>query len=104
ASDLPIRLDALESRRADVEVDRNALRQVEKARDELERLLTPSPRYAGERGGERGQRHRKSTDARVQAQPSPLPRPLPGVPGRGSELLRLPLWAYPDRVCRRRAN
>src|SRR5207302_9909773 len=92
------------SRRADVEIDRNALRQVERASDELEQIarrLSPSSRYSGERG----ERHVESTAGRIPAPPTPLPRPLPGVPGRGSEvLLRLPLWAYPDRVCRRRAN
>src|SRR5439155_7938953 len=84
ASDLLIRLDALESRRAaEVEIDRNALRQVEKAREELERIVGLSCRGLGvppERSGG-----------------------TPKAPW-DEELLRLPLWAYPDRVCRRREN
>src|SRR5258707_1094547 len=47
ASDLLIRLDALESRRADVEIDRNALRQVQQAREELERIASRLHRGTG---------------------------------------------------------
>ena len=69
-SDLIVRLELLESRRASEDVDLNALRQVEKTREQLARL-SPSPLYSGE---------------------------------REQNVLRLPLHAYPDRVCRRRAN
>ena len=70
-SDLLIRLDALESRRADVEIDRNALRQVERASDELEQIarrLSPSSRYSGERVGERGERRARANVDRSREQ------------------------------------
>jgi ATP-dependent helicase HrpB len=54
-SDLLVRLDILDSRRRDDDVDRGALQQVLKASDELLRTaarLTPSPRARGEGGGE----------------------------------------------------
>ena len=61
------------------------------------RRLAPSPRYSGERAGERGERrstsstrsiHRPATElesigVRLHAHLAPLPCPLPGVPGRG---------------------
>jgi iron complex transport system ATP-binding protein len=43
---------------------------------------SPSPPYSGERGGERG--YLKSEISNVRSQ-TPLPSPLPGVPGRGKE-------------------
>ena len=74
-SDLLVRMDVLESRRRDHQVDSSALRMVEKARDELERTAQRHLRRMGE---------------------SPT--------RREKDLLRLPLYAYPDRVCRRRSN
>jgi ATP-dependent helicase HrpB len=81
-SDLLIRLEMLHSRGRDAQVDGAALRQVAKTRDELLRLA-----------------HRH------------LPHPVHGGQQRAAgkwsgndELLQLPLHAYPDRVCRRRAG
>ena len=71
-SDLLVRLEILESRTRNDDVDQNALRQVLKLADELRRL-SPSPSTLGEGRGE-------------------------------GSLLRLPLYAYPDRVCRRRTS
>ncbi|MEA2735088.1 MAG: ATP-dependent helicase HrpB, partial [Humisphaera sp.] len=83
-SDLLIRLDVLESRRRDHEVDQGSLRQVLKARDELERIgkrvLTPSPRIRGEGRGE-GRAAREGSDPYDRAHPAPLPHPLPGITG-----------------------
>lgn len=78
-SDLLVRLEMLESGRG--EVDRNALRQVLKARDELERVVKT---------------YRGSGVSRERLGGTPKPQQ--------SRILHLPLWAYPDRVCRRRAN
>jgi ATP-dependent helicase HrpB len=87
-SDLLIRLDLMDSRRRDHDIDQGSLRQVAKARDELERIAGRLDRGTGRR---------------------PVKNPSKDVTGwqpvpREDELLRLPLWAYPDRVCRRRAN
>ena len=92
ASDLLIRLDLLESRGRRDDVDQGALRQVLKAREELASIARrvpssmdvspmPSERAAGRRENMGG------TPVLLQEQ-----------------ILRLPLWAYPDRVCRRRSN
>jgi ATP-dependent helicase HrpB len=76
-SDVLIRIDVLESRTRDHEIDQGSLRQVLKARDELERIsrsMGVSPMSASRKNmGE-------------------------------TPMLLLPLFAYPDRVCRRRAN
>ena len=79
-SDLLIRLDVLESRRRDHDVDQSSLRQVLKARDELERI---GSRLSGSMG----------------VSPVSLKKNSDETP-----TLLLPLLAYPDRVCRRRAN
>ncbi len=111
-SDLIVRLELLNSRGRGDDVDVSALRQVEKTRDELLRIahrLSPSPRTRGEGGGE-GQTTNKSRSDVDRSTKDPHPSPLPGVPGRGAVIAaraiswRLPLWAYPDRVCRRRVN
>src|SRR5207237_7717 len=57
--------------------------------------LTPSSRYSGERVGERGRLRVKSDDARLHAPLTPLPRPLPGVPGRGRKLFEI--HTLPDK-------
>ncbi len=77
-SDLLLRLEALEHPRHRPEVDPAAVRQVLRVRDELLRI-------AGSSRTEHGGRH-----AAHHAQADP------------GELLRLPLVAYPDRVCKRR--
>src|SRR5439155_22064417 len=81
--------DTLQSRRRDANVDGNALWQVEKARDELERTARQIQRGTG---ASPVHQNAKSTGE------APVPQETE------SQLLRLPLWAYPDRVCRRRAN
>jgi ATP-dependent helicase HrpB len=88
-SDLLIRLDCLESRqRDDAQVDRGALQQVLKAQDELERIASRLDRGTGHRP--------VFSDIRPQISDTGR-QPVP-------PLDRLPLWAYPDRVCRRREN
>ena len=91
-SDLLIRLDILESRRRDHEVDQGALRQVLKARDELERVASRLPSSMGV--------------SHMPAAQTAGPRENMGETPMllEEQILRLPLWAYPDRVCRRRAN
>lgn len=80
-SDLLVRLDALENRlRRDL--DRTAVRQVLRAKEELLRI-------AGSRGT--GTPHGRSPNAHAE-------RPC------HHQLLKLPLLAYPDRVCRRRGD
>jgi ATP-dependent helicase HrpB len=85
ASDLLIRLDALESRGRGEEIDQGAMWQVLKARDELERIrgLGVPPEPLSKKKGSGG---------------TPKPRE------EEDRLLQLPLLAYPDRVCRRRKN
>src|SRR6185436_19907718 len=100
---LLVRLSAMESRSDDEDIDRGALRQVLRVRDEL---ISLSPVLGGEGRGE-GRTTRERPQPEIRKHMAPLPRPLPGLPGRGSKdelLLRLPLFAYPDRVCRRRGN
>jgi ATP-dependent helicase HrpB len=100
-SDLLIRLEILEEGGRGEEVDRAALRQVIRVRDELLRL-SPSPGTPGEGGGEGD----FELPATLAIPNHPHPNPLPGYRERGQEnaLMRLPLFAYPDRVCRRRGN
>jgi ATP-dependent helicase HrpB len=76
SSDLLVRMELIESRAHDSRVDSGALRQVLRVRDELERVATKDER-------------RRQT--RMSAPPE-------------EELLKLVLWAYPDRVCRRRGG
>jgi ATP-dependent helicase HrpB len=77
ASDLLLRLELIESRAHDPRIDSQALRQVLRVRDELVRVA--------ERLGGR---------ARASGAPE----------DREEALLKLVLWAYPDRVCRRRGG
>jgi ATP-dependent helicase HrpB len=74
SSDLLVRLGLIESRAHDARIDGAALRQVLRVRDELERVSA-------------GHRH----VARAAEEPE-------------EALLKLVLWAYPDRVCRRRGG
>jgi ATP-dependent helicase HrpB len=75
SSDLLVRMQWLEENARDDRLDRSAVRQVLRVKDELGRL------------GERLAPGR----ARISAPPD-------------DALLRLVLWAYPDRVCRRRGK
>jgi len=50
----------------------------------------PSPRYSGERVGERGERLSRTSLARLLKHPAPLPCPLPRVRGRGRTGLKRP--------------
>jgi ATP-dependent helicase HrpB len=94
-SDLLIRLDVLESRRRDQEVDQGSLRQVLKARDELERI---GSRLSRGTGASPVHLRRPAAGAASSMGEAPMPR-------KGEDaLLVLPLFAYPDRVCRRRNN
>ena len=77
SSDLLVRLELIETRGHDARVDGNALRQVLRVRDELMRV---SERIRGQ--------------TRMSAPPDDVE----------TELLKLVLWAYPDRVCRRRGG
>jgi ATP-dependent helicase HrpB len=95
-SDLLIRLDVLESRRRDHEVDQGALRQALQARDELERV------------GRRLILAKPGASAPGDSAPGDS---VPGAKAPGlaaleenDALLHLPLFAYPDRVCRRRGS
>src|SRR6185437_14646061 len=90
-SDLIVRLDVLNSRGRGDEVEVGALRQVEKTRDELMRMnrgLGVPPEHLN-----------GSADRREHSGETPKPRSKAPL-----SILRLPLWAYPDRVCRRRVN
>jgi ATP-dependent helicase HrpB len=81
-------------------IDPIAARQVAKTRDELLRIarnLVPSPRYSGERVRERGSKPTPETLL------SPSPQPSPRHTGEREQGI-LPLLAYPDRLCRRRAS
>jgi ATP-dependent helicase HrpB len=74
SSDLLVRLELIESRAHDSRIDASALRQVLRVRDELERVAS-------------GHSHvNRAGEAPEEA------------------LLKLVLWAYPDRVCRRRGT
>src|SRR5205823_13331119 len=53
--------------------------------------LTPSPRYAEERGGERGQKRSTANSATCR---STSLAPLPGLPGRGSLVFSYPCTAF----------
>jgi ATP-dependent helicase HrpB len=79
SSDLLIRLELIETRAHDPRIDSQSLRQVLRVRDDLLRV--------GERRGA-----------------GPLKRPRREEGWDESELLKLVLWAYPDRVCRRRGG
>jgi ATP-dependent helicase HrpB len=80
SADLLVRTELIESRSHDPRIDSAALRQVLRVRDELERVAAKSERQAQTR--------------------------MSAPPGGDSEdeLLKLVLWAYPDRVCRRRGG
>jgi ATP-dependent helicase HrpB len=94
-SDLLIRLDMLESQRRDQEVDQGSLRQVSKARDELERI---GSRLSPGTGASPVHLRRPTAGAASSMGEAPMPREMRG----DDALLMLPLFAYPDRVCRRR--
>ena len=95
-SDLRIRLDVLESRRRDHEIDQGSLRQVLKARDELERI---GSRLIRAKPGASAPGLRSSMEDKTPGAEAP------GLAAPDEDaLLMLPLFAYPDRVCRRRAN
>lgn len=92
-SDVLDRLEMLESRgRGDWEIDRPALRQVQRAKEQLSFSLS---RYSGKGQGEESFSVPKSPAQAIG--PSPPP---PGVTGEG--VMKLILLAYPDRVCRLR--
>lgn len=80
SSDLLLRMELIESRAHDSRIDSGALRQVLRVRDELERVME----WDG-----KGQTANGKRDG--------------GAPEEG-DLLKLVLWAYPDRVCRRRGG
>jgi ATP-dependent helicase HrpB len=113
-SDLLIRLEMLKraeqrrfyaSLRSD-ETDPVAARQVVHARDQLLRIargISPPPLAGGGRGEGEASNHStlKSVPKETFAA-TPPPNPLPQGEGGQDQLLKLPLLAYPDRVCRRR--
>jgi ATP-dependent helicase HrpB len=80
SSDLLLRMELIESRAHDSRIDSGALRQVLRVRDELERVL--------EREGNGQTAKGKREEGAAEE----------------TELLKLVLWAYPDRVCRRRGG
>jgi ATP-dependent helicase HrpB len=80
SSDLLMRLELIETRAHDSRVDGQSLRQVLRVRDELERVAERE----GKRQSAKGKGEIGGADE--------------------SELLKLVLWAYPDRVCRRRGG
>ncbi|MDB5320202.1 MAG: ATP-dependent helicase HrpB [Phycisphaerales bacterium] len=82
-SDLLVRMELIESRSHDPRIDSAALRQVLRVRDELERVASKDERQR---------------QTRMSAPPK-----LGEAPPE-DELLKLVLWAYPDRVCRRRGG
>jgi len=84
SSDLLMRLEMIESRH-DSRLDSAGLRQVLRVRDELVRV---SERIT----------ERKTKDGKTRADKNVYPT------DSETELLKLVLWAYPDRVCRRRGG
>lgn len=85
-------------------IDPVAARQVAKVRDDLARLCDRLTNGQGDRGT-RAQGETGAAPSRRRTSPSPLPvSPPPLVPLSSDLHLRLPLLAYPDRVCRRRAS
>jgi ATP-dependent helicase HrpB len=116
-SDLTVRMQMLDEAERykfaahlrDRGIDPIAARQVAKTRDELlrnARRLTPSPPSPGERAGERGRAEgtRDLPKSASSLRGSPSPQPSPRDTGEREQNLKLPLLAYPDRVCRRRAS
>ena len=79
-SDLLLRMHLLEQNARDDRLDHNAIRQVLRVRDELLRMGS-----------------KKGTGAISAPPESAIGNPQ-------SEILKLPLYAYPDRVCRRRGK
>jgi ATP-dependent helicase HrpB len=88
SSDLLLRLEIIESRGHDPRVDPTALRQVLRVRDELLRV--------GERIA------RPPASSAIAANTTSHKNPPAAVEDTEAQLRKLILYAYPDRVCRRR--
>jgi ATP-dependent helicase HrpB len=106
SSDLLLRMELIASRAHDSRIDSQALRQVLRVRDELERVggRVGNAHRHPERSEGSGLDFQGPQSAKRQPDPSVAAR-LPQDDGsREAQLLKLILHAYPDRVCRRRGG